>query len=83
MYPCLCKNFSSDKPYTCSLKTVVRYQKRISDPMLDRIDIHIEIPRVDSEKLLYSRRGESWMKSALGWRQHVHVNVSTSLLTMG
>jgi hypothetical protein len=30
---------------------VSRYQKRISGPLLDRIDIHVEVPRVDYEKL--------------------------------
>jgi magnesium chelatase family protein len=30
---------------------VTKYQKRISSPLLDRIDIHIEVPRVDYEKL--------------------------------
>ena len=44
---------------TCSHSTVTRYQKRISGPMLDRIDIHIEVPRVDFEKLSDKRRGES------------------------
>jgi magnesium chelatase family protein len=29
----------------------MRYQKRISGPLLDRIDIHVEVPRVDYEKL--------------------------------
>ena len=38
---------------------VTKYQKRISGPPLDRIDIHIEVPRVDYEKLSGDRIGES------------------------
>jgi magnesium chelatase family protein len=38
---------------------VTRYQKRISGPLLDRIDIHIEVPRVEFEKLTDNRLGES------------------------
>ena len=37
---------------------VTRYQKRISGPLLDRIDIHIEVPRVPYEKLTSERVGE-------------------------
>ena len=37
---------------------VTKYQKRISGPMLDRIDIHVEVPRVDYEKLSSDRVGE-------------------------
>jgi magnesium chelatase family protein len=60
MYPCPCGYFSDpERACTCSHQTVTRYQKRISGPMLDRIDIHIEVPRVDFEKLSDNRRGES------------------------
>ena len=38
---------------------VTKYQKRISGPLLDRIDIHIEAPRVDYEKLSGNRVSES------------------------
>ena len=38
---------------------VTKYQKRISGPLLDRIDIHIEVPRVDYEKLSGDRMGET------------------------
>jgi magnesium chelatase family protein len=38
---------------------MTKYQKRISGPLLDRIDIHIEVPRVDYEKLSTDRIGES------------------------
>ena len=37
---------------------VSRYQKRISGPLMDRIDIHVEVPRVDYDKLSDDRLGE-------------------------
>jgi magnesium chelatase family protein len=37
---------------------VTKYQKRISGPLLDRIDIHVEVPRVDYQKLSDDRLGE-------------------------
>ncbi|MGD2157850.1 MAG: YifB family Mg chelatase-like AAA ATPase, partial [Anaerolineales bacterium] len=59
MNPCPCGYFSDPvKECTCSPSTITRYQKRISGPLLDRIDIHIEVPRVDYEKLSDERLGE-------------------------
>jgi magnesium chelatase family protein len=49
----------SVKQCICAPAAVTRYQKRISGPMLDRIDIHIEVPRVEYLKLTDSRLGES------------------------
>ena len=37
----------------------MRYQKKVSGPLLDRIDLHIEVPRVDFEKLTSSEIGEN------------------------
>src|SRR5947208_14862521 len=39
--------------------SVARYQKRIIGPLLDRIDIHVEVPRVDYEKLADKRQVEN------------------------
>jgi magnesium chelatase family protein len=59
MNPCPCGFYGDPvKECTCSNTTITRYQKRISGPMLDRIDIHIEVPRVDYEKLSDDRLGE-------------------------
>jgi len=59
MNPCPCGFFGDPvKACSCSSVTITRYQKRISGPMLDRIDIHIEVPRVDYEKLSDDRLGE-------------------------
>jgi magnesium chelatase family protein len=60
MNPCPCGYYGdSQKPCTCAPSTVTKYQKRISGPLLDRIDIHIEVPRVDFEKLSSDRVGET------------------------
>ena len=49
----------SGRETACSHSTVTKYQKRISGPMLDRIDIHVEMPRVGYDKLSSDRLGES------------------------
>ncbi|HLO18092.1 MAG TPA: YifB family Mg chelatase-like AAA ATPase [Anaerolineales bacterium] len=60
MNPCPCGYYGdSQKPCSCAPALVTKYQKRISGPLLDRIDIHIEVPRVDYEKLSGDRLGES------------------------
>jgi magnesium chelatase family protein len=59
MNPCPCGyRGDSEKSCTCSASVVARYQKRISGPLLDRIDIHVEVPRVNYEKLSGTRQGE-------------------------
>lgn len=50
--PCPCGNFgSSTKRCTCLPGMVSRYRKRISGPIMDRIDLHVHVPAVDVEKL--------------------------------
>jgi magnesium chelatase family protein len=60
MNPCPCGYYGDAmKPCTCAPALVTKYQKRISGPLLDRIDIHIKVPRVNYEKLSGDRVGES------------------------
>jgi len=44
---------------TCTAPQIRRYLSKISGPLLDRIDIHIEVPRLSSEDLMNKRAGES------------------------
>lgn len=59
MNPCPCGYYGDEShPCTCSMQMITRYQKRLSGPLLDRIDIHIEVPKVDFDKLSADRSGE-------------------------
>jgi magnesium chelatase family protein len=57
--PCPCGYYGdSTRTCACAEATVTRYQKRLSGPILDRIDMHLGIPRVDFEKLTGDDPGE-------------------------
>jgi magnesium chelatase family protein len=59
MNPCPCGYYGdSFQQCTCSPGLVSRYQRRISGPFLDRVDIFAEVPRIDYEKLTDDRLGE-------------------------
>ncbi|MFP4322215.1 MAG: YifB family Mg chelatase-like AAA ATPase [Anaerolineales bacterium] len=60
MNPCPC-GYANDPTHTCTCSdTMIRtYNQRISGPMLDRMDIHIDVPRVDYEKLTSLTPGET------------------------
>jgi len=59
MNPCPCGFFGDPvRECRCNPGAVTRYQKRISGPLLDRIDIHLEVPRIEYEQLADRRPGE-------------------------
>jgi magnesium chelatase family protein len=60
MNPCPC-GYSGDpkRPCSCSPTVVQRYRGRISGPILDRIDLHIEVPAVRYEDLQSTRPAEN------------------------
>lgn len=61
MNPCPCGYFgSTDRHCRCTPDQVQRYRDRISGPLLDRIDLHVNVPRVGAQDLSdNSARGES------------------------
>ena len=59
MNPCPCGYYGDPfRRCTCSPGLVSRYQRRISGPFIDRVDIFIEVPHIDYEKLADDRLGE-------------------------
>jgi magnesium chelatase family protein len=59
MNPCPC-GYLGDPQHdcTCSISDIVRYRSRISGPLLDRIDIQIEVPRLTRRQLMERGGGE-------------------------
>jgi len=59
MNPCPCGYYGDPfRKCTCSPGLVSRYQRRISGPFIDRVDIFIEVPHIDYDKLADDRLGE-------------------------
>lgn len=60
MNPCPC-GYANDteKNCICLPYQIINYQKRISGPLLDRIDLHVEVPRVKFDKIIDDRTFES------------------------
>jgi magnesium chelatase family protein len=68
MNPCLCGFYSDpEKECTCTQTAILRYQRRLSGPLLDRIDVHVEVPRVEYEKLT----GQSMPETSAAIRERV------------
>jgi magnesium chelatase family protein len=60
MNPCPCGNATDpERICSCSPSQIVKYQRKISGPILDRIDLHIEVPRLKFDKLESGESGET------------------------
>jgi magnesium chelatase family protein len=60
MNPCPCGYYTDpNKECTCTLPSIQKYMAKISGPLLDRIDIHIEVPAVKYKDLSANEKSES------------------------
>lgn len=60
MNPCPCGFFTDpNKECTCNTGMIQKYMAKISGPLLDRIDIHIEVPAVKYDELTSKSKGET------------------------
>ena len=57
--PCPCGFYGDpNRACGCTPNQIKRYRAKLSGPLLDRIDMHIDVPRVDYDKLMGERQGE-------------------------
>ncbi len=54
--PCPCGYYGTDHPCICSAAAIAKYQKRISGPIMDRIDLHLPVHGVEHKRLLEKRQ---------------------------
>ena len=65
MNPCPCGYFGDLKrECRCSPVQVQRYRQRISGPLLDRIDLHIEVPAVEYRDIVESANGRNFRRDS-------------------
>lgn len=58
--PCPCGYFGDPKrECTCGMYTIIRYNQKVSGPIMDRIDLHLNVPAVDIQKLTTNSVQES------------------------
>lgn len=58
--PCPCGYLGDNlKSCICTSQQIIRYQKKVSGPLLDRIDIHVEVPRLKYEKIAENQSSET------------------------
>lgn len=56
MNPCPCGNLGNPKKQcVCTISQITRYQRKISGPIIDRIDIHIDVPLLEYKDLVSNK----------------------------
>lgn len=61
--PCPCGYYGTDKPCSCQPHTLLNYQRKLSGPILDRIDLYVEVDGVNHQDLLKPNSGSESSKS--------------------
>ncbi|NMC27894.1 MAG: ATP-binding protein, partial [Syntrophomonadaceae bacterium] len=75
MNPCLCGNYGSEHECSCSPLQIRRYIGRISGPLLDRMDLHVEVPRIHFDQLRgnHSSKGSDVIREEVRLAREVQV----------
>ena len=70
--PCPCGYLNHPtKSCTCTPREIRNYRKRISGPLIDRIDLYVEVPSVDTRNLSQDKRASKFLESSVIIRKRV------------
>ncbi|MBU2265385.1 YifB family Mg chelatase-like AAA ATPase [Patescibacteria group bacterium] len=70
--PCPCGYLNHPKKAcVCSSRQIKKYQKRVSGPLLDRIDLHVDVPPVDVGELSENQKASEFLESSSAIRERV------------
>ena len=78
--PCACGFYGSNKPCTCSASRLAQYQRKISGPILDRIDLFVEVEPIPHSELLMSHNIKPVSERSL---RAIHKAASIQLIRAG
>ena len=67
--PCPCGFYGTKKACRCMPSSIAKYRRKLSGPILDRIDLYVDVHEIDNSRLL-SENNEAGMTSAIA-RQHI------------
>ncbi len=54
--PCPCGFFGTNKECVCTTTQIINYQKKMSGPIMDRIDLYIDVEEVEHKNLIYNKQ---------------------------
>jgi magnesium chelatase family protein len=57
--PCPCGHYQTSKPCRCLPHEVLRYRRKLSGPILDRIDLYVDVHEIDNSRLLSEAQGDA------------------------
>ncbi|MFI3167064.1 MAG: YifB family Mg chelatase-like AAA ATPase [Bacillota bacterium] len=80
MNPCPCGNFGSSKPCRCTTSQISKYLAKLSGPLLDRIDIQVEVDSIEYDEILKNEKSEksSVVKSRVEKAREIQANRYTA-----
>ncbi len=70
--PCPC-GYSThpERECTCSPGSIFRYRRKLSGPLMDRIDLHVQVPPVQVKKLTVDKKAQTYLEKSIKVRKRV------------